>query len=85
MVVTPHIRKILGEFHHLVARHNMGRQPRQQADQICQYPQTEEAMKEADLEEIETYISRKYNTVSQYIVTRPFFFWRRRGSQERGW
>ena len=31
-------------------------------------------MKEADLEEIETYISRKYNTVSQYIVSRPFFF-----------
>ena len=57
-------------FHHRVAHILMAHQPRKVLDGMWVYPLLEESKAEACLHEVETYISRLQNTVSQYIITR---------------
>ena len=47
------------------------RKPRQGRDGVLVYPPLEDAMAEAGLQEVETYVSRRQNTVAQFIATRP--------------
>ena len=70
-VMTPRIGRVLGRFHHRVAHRLTGRKPRQGRDGVLVYPSLEDAMAEAGLQEVETYVSRRQNTVTQFIATRP--------------
>ena len=65
------MRRALGGFQHRVSQLTMGRQLWRHPDNIWEYPPLEEEIKEAGLEEVETYIPRRQNMVAQYIVTRP--------------
>ena len=70
-VMYPHIGRILGSFHHRVARRLMGRQPWMGLEGRCMYTPLAKMMTEAGLQDMETYLSRQQNTVAQYIATRP--------------
>ena len=65
------MKRLLGEFYHRATRRLMRRQPRKDQDRGWFYPPLEDAMAEADLQEVETYVSCRQNTVVQYIATRP--------------
>ena len=69
--MTPQIGRVLGGFHHRMALRITGKQPRQVRDGVWLYPLLEDAMAEAGLQEVETYVSRLQNTVTQFIATRP--------------
>ena len=68
--MTPHIGRVLGRYHHRVACRLAGRQPRRGREGVWTYPLLEDAMEEAGLKEVETYVSCRQNTVAQFIVTR---------------
>ena len=59
--MKPHIGSVLGGFRHRVDRRLTGRQ----------YTPLEDAMAEAVLQEVHTYVSRLQNTVAYVIATRP--------------
>ena len=69
--MMPHIKRLLGFFHHRVVRRLLVNFPRQQADGTWEYPPLGDAMREAGIEEIKTYIYRRNNAVLQYIATHP--------------
>ena len=69
-VINPHIGRVLGGFHHRVACMLTGRQPQQGRDGMWKDPLLEDAMTEAVLQEMETYVSLRHNTVTQFIATR---------------
>ena len=69
-VMTLLIGRVLGGFRHRVAHRLMGRQYRRGNDVGWVYPPLEDAMTEAGLQEVETYVSCRQNTLSQFIVTR---------------
>ena len=62
--VGPPIGRLLGGFHHKVARRLTGRQPRLRRDGLWIYPPLEDAIAEEGLQEVETYVSRRKNTVT---------------------
>ena len=66
-VMTPRIGRVLGGFHHRVARRLTGQHPRRGQDGGWVYLPLAEAMAETGLQEVETYVSRRQNTVA----TRP--------------
>ena len=70
-VMTPYIGRVLGVFHHRLAHRLTGRQPWRGRDGVWIYPPLEDAMAEAGLQEVDTYVSRCQNTVAQFIATRP--------------
>ena len=70
-VLTPHMDRALGSFQNSVARSITGRQPRWIREGIWEYPLLAAAMEEAGFEDIGFYITRKQNTVAQYIAKRP--------------
>ena len=70
-VMTPRMGRTLGGFQHRVDRQISGRQPQLLQDGSWEYPPLEEAMWEAGLQEVESYVLRRQNTVAQYIATRP--------------
>ena len=70
-VMTLRIGIILGILHHRVAHKIMGRQPQRVRKILWVYPPLEDAMAEAGLQEVDTYISYRQNKVAQFIVTRP--------------
>ena len=70
-VLTLCMKRVLGRFHHRVARRLTGRQPRRGREGGWVYPPVEDVMAEAVLQEVETYVSHQQNTVTQYIATRP--------------
>ena len=70
-VITMHIGRVLGGFHHRMACRLMGRQPQRGWESGWLYPLLEEAMAEAGLQEVEAYISHHQNTVTHFINTRP--------------
>ena len=70
-VLTPRMQMLLGRFHHRVACRLMGRQPRKGRNGGWVYPPLKDAMAEAVLQEVETYVSCCQNTVAQYISTSP--------------
>ena len=57
--MTPHTGRVSGGFRHSVAHRLTGRQPRQGSDGMWIYPFLEDAMAEAVLQEVETYISHR--------------------------
>ena len=60
-VLTPRIGRLMGRFHHRVARGLMGRQPQIGRDGGWVYHLLAGAMLEAGLHEVETYVSRLHN------------------------
>ena len=73
-VMTPSIVRDLGIFYHRVARRLLGRKLRRVIDGIWRYPRLAEAMEEAGLQDVDTYVSRRYNTATQFISTRPIVY-----------
>ena len=65
------MQRVLGGFQHRESRRLTGRKPQKGRDGGWVYPPLEDAKAEAGLQEVETYISRRQNTVAQYIATRP--------------
>ena len=70
-MITPLIGGDLGGFHHRVALRLMGRQPCRGRGGGLVYPPLAKAMAEWVLQEVDTYISCRQNTVAQFILTRP--------------
>ena len=69
--LTPLMQRVLGRFHHRLARILMGRKPRKGRYGGWFYPPLKYATAEAGLQEVETYIYFSHNTVAEYIATRP--------------
>ena len=65
------MKRVLGRFHHRVARRLMGWQLRKGRYGGWFYRHLEDAIAEAGLQEMETYVSGRQNIVAQYIATRP--------------
>ena len=65
------MKRVLGGFHHKVARRLTGRQPWKGRGRGWVYPPVEDTMAEVGLQELETHVSHHQNTVAQYIATRP--------------
>ena len=63
--MSPCIGRTLVGFHHRVAHRLTGHQPRNGLDGMWVYPPLAEVIVEAGLHEVETYVSRCQNTVSQ--------------------
>ena len=57
-VLTPNMKRVLGGFHHRVTHRLMGKQLQRGRDGGWFYPPMQDAMMEADLQEVETYVSR---------------------------
>ena len=72
-VLTPRILRAIGSLHNWVARWISGRMPQRLRNRGWGYPPIEEALENAGLETIGIYITRRQNTVAQYIATRPIF------------
>ena len=70
-VMTPHIGRFGDRLDQRVAHRLTGRQPRRGRDSGWVYPPLEEAMVEAGLKEVETYVSCRKKKVAQFIATRP--------------
>ena len=73
-VMAPHIGRVLGRFHHILAHRLMGRQPQILQGRIWVYPLLEYAIAEAGLQEVDTYVSGLQNTAEHFIVTRPIMY-----------
>ena len=58
-------------FHHRFYCRLMSRQTLRGVDRMWVYPLLEGAMAESGLHELDTYVDRLQNTVTQYIVTKP--------------
>ena len=69
-VLTQRMEKDLDSFQSRVARRITGRNPRQKKYGIWEYLTMAEAMREAGTEGIRKSITRRQNTVAQYIATR---------------
>ena len=69
-VLTPRMEQALDIFQHRVARRLTGSQPRRQWGGSWAYPPLAEAMGEASFEGIRKTVTRRQNTVAQYIATR---------------
>ena len=83
-MLTPRIERALESFMHGAARRIAERQPRRGWDGKWYYPSLREAMREAGFEEIRKSITRRQNTVAQYIVTRPILDIREQDTQRAG-
>ena len=66
----PLIGRGLGGLHHRVDRRLTGRQPQRGRYGVWVYNLLEDAMAEAGLQEVATYVSRFQNTLAQFIATR---------------
>ena len=83
--MTLRIERVLDGFHYRVAHRMTGQQPRRGRDGGWLYPPMEEAMAEAGLQEVETYVSCHQNTVTQFVATRPIMdVWQRSGVWGQG-
>ena len=65
------MQRVLGVLQHRVTHKLMGRKPWKGRYGGRFYPPLEDEMAEAGLQKVETYVSRRQNTVEQYILTRP--------------
>ena len=68
--MSPCVGRTSAGFRHRVARRLLRRQPQRGLDGTWEYPPLEEAMAEAGMQYVETYVSHCHNTVAQYIATR---------------
>ena len=83
-VLTPTIERDLENFHHRAVRRITGRQPQRRGDGKWTYPSLKEAIREAGFEGIWKAITRRQNTVEQYIATRPILDLCERDTQRLG-
>ena len=88
--MTSYIGRVLGIFHHRVARRLIVQQPWRVRDNRWVYPLLTEAMEEEVLQEVDTYVSFRKNTVAQFIATMPIMDlcmsgYRRMGSRVDKW
>ena len=67
-VLTPQLEKALEGFHHRAERRMAVMGPKRQPDGTWLYPPIGAALTMVGLEEIGVYISRRQNTVAQYIA-----------------
>ena len=70
-VLNPCMERALSSFQHMVAQRLTGRKTRRRRYRSWEYPSLEEEMAEAGFEEIRTDVTRRQNTVAQYIAARP--------------
>ena len=70
-VLTPGMEQALSRFHLRVVQWLIRRKMRMRGDWSWDCPTLAEAMGEAGFEDIRTYVTRRQNTVAQYIATRP--------------
>ena len=64
-VISPHTGRMLDGFHHQVIHGLLRNKPRRQVEMSWFYLSLETEMLEAGLDEVETYVARRQNTVSQ--------------------
>ena len=67
----PHIKRIMGGFHNRLVHRILGNMPRQRAEGTWEYPPLGETMRVDGIEETETNIYRRQDTVVQYIAACP--------------
>ena len=70
-VITPWMEKTLKGFHHRALRRMAGMVPKRQRYGTWVYPPIGEALETVGMDEIGLYITRRQNTIAQYIATRP--------------
>ena len=71
-VLTPRMYRALDSFQNRSTRKITRKQPRRRrTDGSWEYPPLEETLREAGFEGIRKSVTRRQNTVAQYIVTRP--------------
>ena len=68
-LLTPSMDQALDSFQHRVARQLIRSQRRGRGEGTWSYPPLQEAMVEVGFEGIKKSITRRQNTVAQYIVT----------------
>ena len=83
-VLTPRMEKSLDSFQSRFARKITGRKPRRQKDRSWEYPPLAETTREAGMVRIRTYITRRQNTVAQYIATRTILDLCEQATQQPG-
>ena len=70
-VMSPHIGRMLGGFYHRVICQLKGQNPRQKLGDILVYPSFDTVVVEAGLDWVEMYVTRRQNTVTQFVANRP--------------
>ena len=70
-LLTLRMERDLDIFQHRVVQQITGRKPRRWGDGSWEYPTLAEAMGEAGFKGIKKYVTRRQNTVAQYIATQP--------------
>ena len=83
-VLTQRMEKALDRFQSRVARRLTGNQLRRRTDGVWEYRPLAEALGEAGLEGIRKSVTRRKNTVAQYIATRPILDLCERATQQAG-
>ena len=68
-VLTTRMERALDSFQHRIARRITGRQPRRRVYGSWDYKLLQETMGEEGFEGIIKYVTRRKNTVAQYIKT----------------
>ena len=63
-VLMPHMNRVLGGLHYRVSRRLTWWKSREEQGRGWVYPPLEDAMPEAGLQEVETYVSHLQNTVA---------------------
>ena len=70
-VITPRMEQALDSCKNRITRRITGRQPMRRRGESWAYPTLDEAMGKAGLEGIRKSVTRRKNTVAQYIEMRP--------------
>ena len=73
-VLTQRMEKALDIFQYRVARRLTGKHPRRKTGGIWDYLPLAEALGEAGLEGIRKLVTRRQNTVAQYIAKQPILY-----------
>ena len=68
-VLSTRMQRVLVGFHHRVALSLTGRQTQKGQDRGWVYPPPEDAMEDAGLQKVDTYVSCRQNTLDEYIAT----------------
>ena len=83
-VLTPRMEQELEIFMHGATHRITGKQPRRGGGGKWKYPPVKEAMREEGFEGIRKAVTRRQNTVTQYIATQPILDLCERATQRVG-
>ena len=83
-VLTPRMERALDSFQNRVVQRLIGRQLRRQGDGSSNYPPLEEEMGEKGFKGIRKLVTRRQNTVAQYIAMRPIMDLCERSTRQPG-